>query len=176
MSDFSFFCVGPDALPHLPMPPGYHFSRKNTAAADNAASLHISLLHTNKRKTSELCQNSTKTTQTYPLFSFIFPVFLSVFIHFYLFFHIFLHIPCCRYFCVSFFVFVSAAAGECGRQAGPGRGSGVYGRQIVCTVCVVEEQKPSTTQCGCSHCPACKPRSGFAGFGLPAKLRFVFFF
>ena len=163
MSDFSFFCVGPDALPHLPMPPGYHFSRKNTAAADNAASLHISLLHTNKRKTSELCQNSTKTTQTYPLFSFIFPVFLSVFIHFYLFFHIFLHIPCCRYFCVSFFVFVSAAAGECGRQ-------------IVCTVCVVEEQKPSTTQCGCSHCPACKPRSGFAGFGLPAKLRFVFFF
>lgn len=124
MSDFSFFCVGPDALPHLPMPPGYHFSRKNTAAADNAASLHISLLHTNKRKTSELCQNSTKTTQTYPLFSFIFPVFLSVFIHFYLFFHIFLHIPCCRYFCVSFFVFVSAAAGECGRQAGPGRGSG----------------------------------------------------
>ena len=169
MSDFSFFCVGSDALPHLPMPPGYHFSRKNTAAADNAASLHISLLHTNKRKTSELCQNSTKTTQTYPLFSFIFPVFLSVFIHFYLFFHIFLHIPCCRYFCVSFFVFVSAAAGECGRQARPGRGSGVYGRQIVCTVYVVEEQK----QCR-GNAPA--PRNVAVVIGLPAKMRFAFFF
>ena len=96
MSCFSFFYIGPDALPHLPMPPGYHFSRKNTAAevycihCQNAASLHTTLLHPNKRKTSELCQNSTKTTQTlFSLFSFIFLIFilyLSIFISFFAFF------------------------------------------------------------------------------------------
>lgn len=96
--------------------------------------LHCStLLYSTQTNAKHL--NSAKTTQTLSsLFSFIFLAFLSAFIHFYLFFHFFLHIPCCRYFCVSFFVFVSAAAGECGRQAWPGRGSGVYGRQIVCTV------------------------------------------
>ena len=68
-----------------------------------------------------------------------------------------------------FFVFVSAAAGECGRQAEPGRGSGVYGRQIVCTVWAVKEQK---------QCKGAAPalRNCVAVINLPAKLRFVFFF
>lgn len=151
MSYFSFFYIGSDALPHLPMPPGYHFSRKSTAAESfsilhqNAAALHITLLHTNK-----LHQNHINTVFcitlcslycfVYPLFSFIFLIFLSIFIHFYLFFHIFLfYTSRVASIFTPFFVFVSAAAGECGRQAGPGRGSGVYGRQIVCTVWVVEE-------------------------------------
>ena len=85
------------------MPPGYHFSRKSTAAEpfsilhQNAAALHITLLHTNK-----LHQNHINTVFcitlcslycfVYPLFSFIFLIFLSIFIHFYLFFHIFLFI------------------------------------------------------------------------------------
>ena len=103
MSYFSFFYIGPDALPHLSMPPGYHFSRKSTAAESffilhqNAAALHITLLHTNK-----LHQNHINTVFcitlcslycfVYPLFSFIFLIFLSIFIHFYLFFHIFLFV------------------------------------------------------------------------------------
>ena len=66
-----------------------------------------------------------------------------------------------------FFVFVGATAGECGRQAGPGRGSGVYGRQIVCTAWAVKEQK----QCRGS---ALALRNLVAVINLPAKLRFVF--
>lgn len=163
------------------MPPGYHFSRKSTAAESfsilhqNAAALHITLLHTNK-----LHQNHINTVFcitlcslycfVYPLFSFIFLIFLSIFIHFYLFFHIFLfYTSRVASIFTPFFVFVSAAAGECGRQARPGRGSGVYGRQIVCTVYVVEEQK----QCR-GNAPA--PRNVAVVIGLPAKMRFAFFF
>ena len=162
------------------MPPGYHFSRKSTAAEpfsilhQNAAALHITLLHTNK-----LHQNHINTVFcitlcslycfVYPLFSFIFLIFLSIFIHFYLFFHIFLfYTSRVASVFTSFFVFVGATAGECGRQAGPGRGSGVYGRQIVCTAWAVKEQK----QCRGS---ALALRNWVAVVNLPAKLRFVFF-
>lgn len=162
------------------MPPGYHFSRKSTAAESfsilhqNTAALHITLLHTNK-----LHQNHINTVFcitlcslycfVYPLFSFIFLIFLSIFIHFYLFFHIFLfYTSRVASIFTPFFVFVSAAAGECGRQAGPGRGSGVYGRQIVCTAWAVKEQK----QCRGS---ALALRNLVAVINLPAKLRFVFF-
>lgn len=120
MSYFSFFYIGSDALRHLPMPPGYHFSRKSTAAEpfsilhQNAAALHITLLHTNK-----LHQNHINTVFcitlcslycfVYPLFSFIFLIFLSIFIHFYLFFSYFsfLYISCCQYFYI-FFLFLWA--------------------------------------------------------------------
>lgn len=180
MSYFSFFYIGSDALRHLPMPPGYHFSRKSTAAEpfsilhQNAAALHITLLHTNK-----LHQNHINTVFcitlcslycfVYPLFSFIFLLFLSIFIHFYLFFHIFLfYTSRVASVFTSFFVFVGATAGECGRQAGPGRGSGVYGRQIVCTAWAVKEQK----QCRGS---ALALRNWVAVVNLPAKLCFVFF-
>ena len=102
---------------------------------------HSTFLYSTQTNAKHL--NSAKTppkphkhTLYFLLFFRFFFLYLSIFISFFTFF---LHIPCCRYFCVSFFVFVSAAAGECGRQAGPGRGSGVYGRQIVCTVWVVEE-------------------------------------
>lgn len=147
MSCFSFFYVGSDALPHLPMPPGYHFSRKSTAAESfstlhqNAAALHITLLHQNHINTVFCITLCSLYCFVYPLFSFIFLIFLSIFIHFYLFFHIFLFYTSrvASIFTSFFFVFVGATAGECGRQAEPGRGSGVYGRQIVCTVWVVEE-------------------------------------
>ena len=133
------------------MPPGYHFSRKSTAAESfsilhqNAASLHITLLHTNKRHQNHINTVFCITLCSlycfvYPLFSFIFLIFLSIFIHFYLFFHIFLfYTSRVASIFTPFFVFMSTTAGECSRQARPGRGSGVYGRQIVCTVWVVEE-------------------------------------
>lgn len=176
MSYFSFFYIGSDALPHLPMPPGYHFSRKSTAAESfsilhqNAAALHITLLHQNHINTVFCITLCSLYCFVYPLFSFIFLIFLSIFIHFYLFFHIFLfYTSRVASIFTSFFVFVSATAGECGRQAGPGRDSGGYGRQIVCTVYVVEKKK----QCR-GAAPA--PRNLFATIDLPAKLRFVFFF
>lgn len=167
MSYFSFFYIGSDALRHLPMPPGYHFSRKSTAAEpfsilhQNAAALHITLLHTNK-----LHQNHINTVFcitlcslycfVYPLFSFIFLIFLSIFIHFYLFFHIFLfYTSRVASVFTSFFVFVGATAGECGRQ-------------IVCTAWAVKEQK----QCRGS---ALALRNWVAVVNLPAKLCFVFF-
>mgnify|MGYP004653532223 CR=1 FL=1 len=165
MSYFLFFLYRPRRPPASPDASGLPLFPKEHGCGRlltfTAKTLHHSTL-LSSTQTNAKHLNSAKTTQTYPLFSFIFPVFLSVFIHFYLFFHIFLHIQCCRYFCVSFFVFVGAAAGECGRQAGPGRGSGVYGRQIVCTVCVVEEQK----QCR-GAAPA--PRNVAAVIGLPAN-------
>lgn len=146
MSYFSFFYIGSDALPHLSMPPGYHFSRKSTAAESfsilhqNAAALHITLLHQNHINTVLYITLCSLYCFVYPLFSFIFLIFLSIFIHFYLFFIFFFFIHLVLpVFLHLFFVFVSAAAGECGRQARPGRGSGVYGRQIVCTVWVMEE-------------------------------------
>lgn len=96
MSYFSFFYIGSDALPHLSMPPGYHFSRKSTAAESfsilhqNAAALHITLLHQNHINTVFCITLCNLYCFVYPLFSFIFLIFLSIFIHFYLFFHIFL--------------------------------------------------------------------------------------
>ena len=96
MSYFSFFYIGSDALPHLSMPPGYHFSRKSTAAESfsilhqNAAALHITLLHQNHINTVFCITLCSLYCFVYPLFSFIFLIFLFIFIHFYLFFHIFL--------------------------------------------------------------------------------------
>ena len=175
MSYFSFFYIGSDALPHLSMPPGYHFSRKNTAAESfsilnqNAASLHITLLHQNHINTVFCITLCSLYCYVYPLFSFIFLIFLSIFIHFYLFFHIFLfYTSRVASIFTSFFVFMSTTAGEGSRQAGPGRGSGVYGRQIVCTAWAVKEQK----QCRGS---ALALRNLVAVINLPAKLRFVFF-
>ena len=134
MSYFSFFYIGSDALPHLSMPPGYHFSRKSTAAASfsilhqNAAALHITLLHQNHINTV-FCINITLLHQNhintvfcitlcslycfvYPLFSFIFLIFLFIFIHFYLFFHIFLfYTSRVASIFTSFFCF-------CGRDSG----------------------------------------------------------
>ena len=134
MSYFSFFYIGSDALRHLPMPPGYHFSRKSTAAESfsilhqNAAALHITLLHQNHINTV-FCINITLLHQNhintvfcitlcslycfvYPLFSFIFLIFLFIFIHFYLFFHIFLfYTSRVASIFTSFFCF-------CGRDSG----------------------------------------------------------
>ena len=134
MSYFSFFYIGSDALPHLSMPPGYHFSRKSTAAESfsilhqNAAALHITLLHQNHINTV-FCINITLLRQNhintvfcitlcslycfvYPLFSFIFLIFLFIFIHFYLFFHIFLfYTSRVASIFTSFFCF-------CGRDSG----------------------------------------------------------
>lgn len=115
MSYFSFFYIGSDALPHLPMPPGYHFSRKSTAAESfsilhqNAASLHITLLHQNHINTVFCITLCNLYCFVYPLFSFIFLIFLSIFIHFYLFFSYFsfLYISCCQYFYI-FFLFLWA--------------------------------------------------------------------
>lgn len=175
MSYFSFFYIGSDALPHLPMPPGYHFSRKSTATESfsilhqNAAALHITLLHQNHINTVFCITLCSLYCFVYSLFSFIFLIFLSIFIHFYLFFHIFLfYTSRVASIFTPFFVFVGATAGECGRQAGPGRGSGVYGRQIVCTAWAVKEQK----QCRGS---ALALRNLVAVINLPAKLCFVFF-
>ena len=134
MSYFSFFYIGSDALPHLSMPTGYHFSRKSTAAESfsilhqNAAALHITLLHQNHINTV-FCINITLLHQNhintvfcitlcslycfvYPLFSFIFLIFLFIFIHFYLFFHIFLfYTSRVASIFTSFFCF-------CGRDSG----------------------------------------------------------
>ncbi len=148
---FFFFYIGSDALPHLSMPPGYHFSRKSTAAESFSypppkrcsAPYYFTphkQTHQNHINTVFCITLCSLYCFVYPLFSFIFLIFLSIFIHFYLFFHIFLfYTSRVASIFTPFFVFVSAAAGECGRQARPGRGSGVYGRQIVCTVWVVEE-------------------------------------
>ena len=102
-----------------------------------------------------------KHTLYFLLFFRFFFLYLSIFISFFTFFYT---SRVAGIFVYLFLFFVSATAGECDRQAGPGRGSGVYGRQIVCTVCVVEEQRS----------PA--QRNVVAAIGLPAKLRFVFFF
>lgn len=100
MSYFSFFYIGSDALPHLPMPPGYHFSRKSTAAESfsilhqNAAALHITLLHQNHINTVFCITLCSLYCFVYPLFSFIFLIFflyLSIFISFFIFFF-FIHL------------------------------------------------------------------------------------
>lgn len=164
MSYFSFFYIGSDALPHLSMPPGYHFSRKSTAAESfsilhqNAAALHITLLHQNHINTVFCITLCNLYCFVYPLFSFIFLIFLSIFIHFYLFFHIFLfYTSRVASIFTSFFCF-------CGRDSGwvwPAGGAWARQRGVWPANCMhsvgseraeaVQGQRPCTAQFGCSH-------------------------
>lgn len=94
----------------------------------------------------------------YPLFSFIFLIFLSIFIHFYLFFHIFLfYTSRVASIFTSFFCF-------CGRDSGgvwPTGGTWARQRGVWPANCMhsvgseraeaVQGQRPFTAQFGCSH-------------------------
>ena len=126
MSYFSFFYIGSDALPHLSMPPGYHFSRKSTSAESfsilhqNAAALHITLLHQNHINTvfcinitllhqnhinTVFCINITLLHQNHintvfcitlcSLYCFVYPLFSFIFLIFlfiFIHFYLFFHI------------------------------------------------------------------------------------
>lgn len=180
MSYFSFFYIGSDALPHLSMPPGYHFSRKSTAAESfsilhqNAAALHITLLHQNHINTVLYITLCSLYCFVYPLFSFIFLIFLSIFIHFYLFFYIFLfYTSRVASIFTPFFCFCERgsggvwSAGETwARQRGVWPANCVHG---------VGNGRIGAVQGRCSCTPQCAPHNVVAALNLPAKLRFVFF-
>lgn len=131
------------------MPPGYHFSRKNTAAESfsilnqNAASLHITLLHQNHINTVFCITLCSLYCFVYPLFSFIFLIFLSIFIHFYLFFHIFLfYTSRVASIFTSFFCFCGCDSGWVWPAGGAwARQWGVWPANCVHGVGVMEEQK-----------------------------------
>lgn len=163
MSYFSFFYIGSDALPHLPMPPGYHFSRKSTAAESfsilhqNAAALHITLLHQNHINTVFCITLCSLYCFVYPLFSFIFLIFFYIYPFLSLFSYFsFLYISCCQYFYI-FFCF-------CGRDSGwvwPAGGAWARQRGVWPANCMhsvgseraeaVQGQRPCTAQLGCSR-------------------------
>lgn len=165
MSCFSFFYVGSDALPHLPMPTGYHFSRKNTAAEtsflhhQNTALLHITLLHPNKCKTSELSQNHTNTVLFiffyFSGFSFCIYPFLSLFSLFFT--HTMLPVFLCIFFCFC----ERGSGGVWPAGVAWARQRGVWPANCVHSVSseraeAVHGQRPCTAQFGCSHQPARK--------------------
>ena len=161
MSYFSFFYIGSDALPHLPMPPGYHFSRKNTAAESFSILLHPQP----KRCIAPYCISFIFFY--FSDFSFYIYPFLSLFSYF-----SFLYISCCQYF-YTFFCFCERGSGGVwptgetwARQRGVWPANCVHG---------VGSGRIGAVQGRCSCTPQCAPRNVVAALNLPAKLCFVFF-
>lgn len=139
----------------------------------NAASLHITLLHQNHINTVFCITLCSLYCFVYPLFSFIFLIFLSIFIHFYLFFHIFLfYTSRVASIFTSFFCFCERGSGRVW-PAGEtwARQRGVWPAN--CMHSVGSERAEAVKQCK-GAAPAL--RNCVAVINLPAKLRFVFFF
>ena len=127
---------------------------------------------------SILNQNAASLHIAYPLFSFIFLIFLSIFIHFYLFFHIFLfytfHVASIF---TSFFCFCERGSGGVWPAGGAwARQRGVWPANCVHSVGseraeAVQGRCPCTAQLCCSHQPARK--TAFCLFFLTAAGKLV---